>query len=389
MNNLKNTLAKQLETIGLSEERKKIIAEKAKKQQASSHKKGQWAYRVILSVVALLAVSFTYLLLKNDSFQLSANSAATEETNIQTLLMNSDGVKIGILAVVFMITYSMLAWRKRLNYWVLPHCIYCQEDWTYRQSLKRIWGSYKTTCPHCGEVQYQTKATMRRMDYFNLSLPLIIVIALLFNNVWLGASVYILSILFMMSRFGPYLMTFQHEKASLNRLLKFVQVAIIMLVVTSTLIMADETYDEPNEAVFAKFGKVELIPGYVINDKGLFFVFEQDHLIGYVTVRESLFGWKIDEDHTEIGTLSIKEIEQFSVSVMYDDSMAVGLFKQENAVLLVDGQIAQNYPLAGNEEFQEVEDVFLWWHERDDDEKTITLQLLDDETGEVLEQLEI
>ena len=193
----------------------------------------------------------------------------------------------------------------------------------------------------------------------------------------------------MMSRFGPYLMTFQHEKASLNRLLKFVQVAIIMLVVTSTLIMADETYDEPNEAVFAKFGKVELIPGYVINDKGLFFVFEQDHLIGYVTVRESLFGWKIDEDHTEIGTLSIKEIEQFSVSVMYDDSMAVGLFKQENAVLLVDGQIAQNYPLAGNEEFQEVEDVFLWWHERDDDEKTITLQLLDDETGEVLEQLEI
>lgn len=240
MNNLKNTLAKQLETIGLSEERKKIIAEKAKKQQASSHKKGQWAYRVILSVVALLAVSFTYLLLKNDSFQLSANSAATEETNIQTLLMNSDGVKIGILAVVFMITYSMLAWRKRLNYWVLPHCIYCQEDWTYRQSLKRIWGSYKTTCPHCGEVQYQTKATMRRMDYFNLSLPLIIVIALLFNNVWLGASVYILSILFMMSRFGPYLMTFQHEKASLNRLLKFVQVAIIMLVVTSTLIMADE-----------------------------------------------------------------------------------------------------------------------------------------------------
>ena len=249
MNNLKNTLAKQLETIGLSEERKKIIAEKAKKQQASSHKKGQWAYRVVLSVVALLVVSFTYLLLKNDSFQLSANSAATEETNIQTLLMNSDGVKIGILAVVFMITYSMLAWRKRLNYWVLPHCIYCQEDWTYRQSLKRIWGSYKTTCPHCGEVQYQTKATMRRMDYFNLSLPLTIVIALLFNNVWLGASVYILSIFFMMSRFGPYLMTFQHEKASLNRLLKFVQVAIIMLVVTSTVIMADETYDEPNEAL--------------------------------------------------------------------------------------------------------------------------------------------
>lgn len=392
MNEFKRTLAKQLGTLSLSEEKKQEIARKARHPHMSSDSKGQWGYRFVLSFATLLGIGILLPLRNRDIVQQKENHAATEQLDIVSLLIAEDWLKFGLIMIGFILIYVGLARRQRVKHWELPHCVYCLEDWTYRQSLKQSWQGYQGKCPHCGERQYRTKKSLRSSQLMDIALLFTIIVTFAFQNGWLGAGTYLIGLTFLQSRFDPYTIAFQKDKTYPSKVLKIIQLfALIIVLIFMTIMMQMEENLELNEAVMEEFPNAILLPiSFDENKNATYFLFENDLLIGYATAKKTFFGGTSVVFSMGMTGLDVLD-EQLSLNGVREGHFVYGLFKNPGRFdVQVNGEMSIRYPLdLILDAPYEDENVAVWWYEVKDNDDPINVQLVDYESGELIESLEL
>jgi len=79
---------------------------------------------------------------------------------------------------------------------ILPTCQHCDTEWTYGESLKRL---FTLRCPYCGEKNYARKFRLRDI-LFSVITPIIILFIFPLINVsfkWSTFSIIILTIIYL------------------------------------------------------------------------------------------------------------------------------------------------------------------------------------------------
>ncbi|MEG0260638.1 MAG: hypothetical protein RR595_10955 [Lysinibacillus sp.] len=217
MNQFKENLSRELRSISLPEEKQQNIAQKAKKKKKYQARKINWQYRVVLATFAVSLLSLSYLMWQgNDSpkrAQSTASSAsASEETSMFSLdWLQNDFVKT-IAVILFYVVVRIIAIKILKKKSGLPHCIYCGEEWTYKQAFKLSMSSNQVmACPHCEGKQYRTRKSARQYGMINMIFPCMIFIPMIFDYFVLGLIVHVLGIFYISFSLVPYLVETQEE----------------------------------------------------------------------------------------------------------------------------------------------------------------------------------
>lgn len=213
MNQFKQDLQRELQTVSLSTEKKQLIATKAKAKLHNQKRRINWQYRFVLSTFTILAFSFSYLLWQQED-STNKSLGATPIEPIATAnwsLLTNDFSKSVLFISFFIGLRALIKWRLGKSGKVLPVCVECGEEWTYRQALKDSMKNSEITCPHCRQKQYRTKKSVRKSGMLNLFIPFVIIIPRLFDHFLLGFVVYLACALFLIVSLSPYFLEFQEE----------------------------------------------------------------------------------------------------------------------------------------------------------------------------------
>ncbi|REB05530.1 aspartyl-tRNA synthetase [Sporosarcina sp. BI001-red] len=159
-------------------------------------------------------------------------------------------------------------------------------------------------------------------------------------------------------------------------------------------IESEESYETPQEAVLAVNPDLLLIPGYQLNKDSLFFFIKKTGaLLGAIYAREGVLGWKagfhtwgssgINQDHTLFG------------GYQGQGNLKYGFIKlKDGQVLQMDNErvVTLDLNMMGEEivEQYDVNGLYIWYVELDEmDDQMKVLQLIDEETDEVLDEIDI
>lgn len=216
MNQFKQDLNDELQSISLSEENKKFIAKKATAKMHRQKKHIHWQYRFVLTSFTLLLLSFGYLLWQQEGTVDKSRGAAPVEsaTKMGWSILNYDFSKVILLISFFVILRTVIKRRLHKSGRSLPGCVECSEQWTFRDALKRSMKNKIITCPHCGHKQYRTKKSARKAGLLNMFLPFIGIASLLFNNFLLGFIVYFSCAMYIIFSLSPYMIDLQEKDPS-------------------------------------------------------------------------------------------------------------------------------------------------------------------------------
>ena len=219
MNQFKKDLNHELQAVVLSQEKKQLIATKAKAEvKKHSQKKWiNWQYQFVLTAFTFLLLGFGYLLLQQGESISGLQGAAPFEptTSINWSMLNHDFVKIIIFIVFFVVLRTVIKKRIQKNGKGLPVCVECGEGWSFRDALKQCMKNGNITCPNCSHKQYRTKKSSLKVNLLNIPIPFMVVVPHLFDNYLLGIAAYLFCAAYLLFSLNPYFMELQ-ENDSIN-----------------------------------------------------------------------------------------------------------------------------------------------------------------------------
>lgn len=217
MNQFKEDLNRELQSVSLSNEKKQLITTKAKAKLHSQKKRINWQYRFVLATFTIFAIGFSYLLWQQEDPASKSQGAAPIEpvTTTNWLILNNDFLK-AILFISFFIILRILIKRSlQKSGKGLPVCVECGEEWSYREALKRSMKNREMTCPYCNQKQYRTKKSLLKGGMLNILIPFTIIVPQLFDNILLGIAVHLFCAAYVMFSLSPYYLELQ-KKDSIN-----------------------------------------------------------------------------------------------------------------------------------------------------------------------------
>ncbi|MFJ7700625.1 TIGR04104 family putative zinc finger protein [Lysinibacillus fusiformis] len=216
MNQFKEELLKELQDVKFSQNRKQLIAEKARRKE--KHKVGnQWTYRVVLATFTVLVIGFSYLLTEQKERRSTGHQAATIQSDAWSWwsIFNSDYVR-GILLLGFFIGAAYIVKRVLLKKgYGLPSCIECGESWSEKEARKLYRKNGEIVCPHCGQKQYRTKKSMQLGGLLSMPIPLFIMLQHVFHNYFIGFIFFLVGVMIFLYQVVPYVFKLQ-DKDSMN-----------------------------------------------------------------------------------------------------------------------------------------------------------------------------
>ncbi|MCG7336857.1 hypothetical protein MHZ95_16480 [Sporosarcina sp. ACRSM] len=217
MNQFKNDLYHELQSISLSKEQKQRMVLKAKSKAYRQKRRLHWQYRFVLATFTVFALGFGYLLWQQNDFSSKTSNAASPETGtvMSWSILNSDFGK-AILIIVFFLGLRLFLKRRLQKKGIsLPVCVSCCEEWSHKEALKQSMKNREMTCPHCGQKQYRTKKSALRGGMLNLFIPFFIIMPQLFEHIFIGLFVYIACVAYLQISLSPYYIELQ-EKDPIN-----------------------------------------------------------------------------------------------------------------------------------------------------------------------------
>lgn len=152
-------------------------------------------------------------------------------------------------------------------------------------------------------------------------------------------------------------------------------------------------YTEPNEALLAVENNMVLIPGYKMDKEALYFFFKGENGLGATYINKGLLGWKAGAlSWSQMGTH--KDSELLTNSQGLDDRLHYGIIQikdGDNRSVQMNGTNAvllnlEMLPMETVEEY-ELEDTFIWYFESDTPLDNPEVQLIDNDTGDVIDSL--
>lgn len=152
-----------------------------------------------------------------------------------------------------------------------------------------------------------------------------------------------------------------------------------------------QSYPEPQQALFATDPHLILIPAYKIGNEALFFLFKKERYFGAAQLERSLFGWKPPMiTYSPLG--DIDAYDKLSGYQGYGDRLIYGLIPDGARYEVdVDDEQARVLPLAmlpqDEVEALGLEGFSLWYYESTKALRAGTIYLLEDDTGEVVDEL--
>ncbi|REB05245.1 hypothetical protein DVB69_15950 [Sporosarcina sp. BI001-red] len=205
MDSIKDQLNTELQKITLDDMRKQEIIDNVKSSRESKTYEPVWKYRMVLMSFVLLSLTIAFINRKAPNV---TQAEGGETRNILDLLAY-DSVKTVMLAVLFLMFYGVLKRSIRKQGRALPACANCGTIWTHKLALKKAFGNEKTSCPNCGEENYQTRNSRKKTSVFQLLMPLIIIMANVFENGFYGFFIYLVFLLVLNICLVPYYVELQ------------------------------------------------------------------------------------------------------------------------------------------------------------------------------------
>ncbi|MFJ8513566.1 TIGR04104 family putative zinc finger protein [Lysinibacillus xylanilyticus] len=212
MNQFKEEVLKELRDVSLTDEKKLMIAQKARsntKQRRSS----PWQYRVVLATFTIFVIGFSYLLSQNKnlgSHQAASLQQKSDTWSIWTFLQY-DLVK-GILLFSFLVGIAfIIKWVLIKKGYGLPVCIECGETWSEMQARKMYRKNGQLECPYCGKKQYRTKKSMQVGGILTFPIPFFVLMQFVFDNITIGIIFFIVGVLIYYRLLAPYVFDLQEN----------------------------------------------------------------------------------------------------------------------------------------------------------------------------------
>lgn len=214
MNQFKEDVLRELQDVKLTDEKKHVIAQKARRK-SKPKRNGQWQYRIVLATFTLCVIATSYLFSQGGENQIGGHQGATlqQETDTSSIwiFFENDLVR-GFLLVSLYFSVTMIVKRVLINKrYGLPVCIECRETWSHKQARKFHWKNGEIECPHCGKKQYRTEKSVQLGALLNIPIPLLVFISSFFDNLVIGIVFYFVSIFIFYYQLVPYLFDLQED----------------------------------------------------------------------------------------------------------------------------------------------------------------------------------
>lgn len=399
MNPIKKDLTERLQSIKLSEEKKRDMIKRV--HEGKRQQKGQWTYRLVLTMASMIGLSLAYLFVMEDG-RLSPIRQQTAASPLQeaSLLSTDLSKSIAILLIFLMVLLVSEVIIRKTNR-RLPICLDCGEEWTFRQSLKRSSKRDQIICPACGDIQVRTEKSLLWLDLLNFMIPAGVLVALTFANPFIGYIVYAACTLLLMQRIGPYLIMLHNGQRN-DKLKKFrrgllfmMTIALIFLFIKELNYRDEQAYRYPNEAVmaFLEDDSAVLIPKEVLGKEAMYFVLNDQNQILQAFAKKDFWGWK--------AYLSVSspfeyrhETERYSVNRFSYGEFNYGILKvpdvELDLIVSLGDEIARLWPLQMAEELRNkgLDDVYIWFVDSDENLEDEKVNIIDQERNVVLEELD-
>ncbi|MFF2793668.1 TIGR04104 family putative zinc finger protein [Lysinibacillus xylanilyticus] len=212
MNQFKEEVLKELRDVSLSDEKKLMIAQKAR-SKTKQRRSSPWQYRVVLATFTIFVIGFSYLLSHNKnsgSHQAASLQQESDTWSIWTFLQY-DLVK-GILLFSFLVGIALIIKRVLIKKgYGLPVCIECGETWSEKQARKMYRKNGQIECPYCGKKQYRTKKSMQVGGILTFPIPFFVFMQFVFDNITIGIIFFIVGVLIYYRLLAPYVFDLQEN----------------------------------------------------------------------------------------------------------------------------------------------------------------------------------
>lgn len=212
MNQFKEEVLKELRDVSLTDEKKQMIAQKAR-SKTKQRKSSPWQYRVVLATFTLFVIGFSYLLSHNKNSGSHQAASLQQETNTWSIwtFLQYDLVR-GILIFSFMVGIAFIVKRVLIKKgYGLPVCIECGETWSENQARKMYRKNGQLECPYCGKKQYRTKKSMKMGGILAFPIPLMALMQHFIDNFSIGIIFFLAGILIYYRLLAPYVFDLQED----------------------------------------------------------------------------------------------------------------------------------------------------------------------------------
>jgi len=212
MNQFKEEVLKELRDVSLTDEKKLMIAQKAR-SKTKQRRSSPWQYRVVLATFTLFVIGFSYLLSHNKnsgSHQAASLQQKSDTWSIWTFLQY-DLVR-GILIFSFMVGIAFIVKRVLFKKgYGLPVCIECGETWSENQARKMYRKNGQLECPYCGKKQYRTKKSMKMGGILAFPIPLMALMQHFIDNFSIGFIFFFAGVFIYYRQLAPYVFDLQED----------------------------------------------------------------------------------------------------------------------------------------------------------------------------------
>ncbi|MFJ7886524.1 TIGR04104 family putative zinc finger protein [Lysinibacillus xylanilyticus] len=214
MNQFKEEVLKELRDVSISDEKKLMIAQKAR-SKTKQRRSSPWQYRVVLATFAIFVIGFSYLLSQNKVQRTGSHQAASlqQETDTWSIwtFLQYDLVR-GILIFSFMVGIAFIVKRVLIKKgYGLPVCIECGETWSEKQARKMYRKNGQLECPYCGKKQYRTKKSMKMGGVLAFPIPLMALMQHFIDNFSIGIIFFLAGVLIYYRLLAPYVFDLQEN----------------------------------------------------------------------------------------------------------------------------------------------------------------------------------
>ncbi|RIW37363.1 aspartyl-tRNA synthetase [Bacillus salacetis] len=182
------------------------------------------------------------------------------------------------------------------------------------------------------------------------------------------------------------------EKHSIIKMVGFI-LFFAALLITWGFQEQQSSYREPHQAILAEDNDLVLIPSYIMNGKALYFFIKDGNNLGATMVDEGIFGWKAGMfTWSPIG--NIEDLDEISGYQGHGDHLVYGLIRDgDENMITIDGQPADilNLEMLPQTVVKDnnLEGLSLWYFEKEEAGELKELNLVQRDTGEVLQVVDL
>ncbi|WP_456270971.1 aspartyl-tRNA synthetase [Bacillus sp. AK031] len=168
---------------------------------------------------------------------------------------------------------------------------------------------------------------------------------------------------------------------------------VIILIVLWVFNEQKDSYSEPHDAINAVDKELLLIPAFKAEDESLYFFIKDKNNLGAVKVRKGLTGWKTGM-FSWSPMDSKRKYEELGGYQGHGENLIYGLIRNgDQRLVTVDGQEAEFLNLAmlppSLQKEYNVEGLYLWYFESDEDTDHEELKLLNKDSHTVIQSINL